>query len=162
MSALRQRGEDREARHQDPCLAGRRRSPAPPSPRKRGRQAASTTAPRRCCRSSCRRSNKLRSKASWQTCPGQQRASRLDDGHVRCEGMWRQNPVFVMVLGMCPTLAVTVSAVNALSHGAGHHLRAGVPPCCAGLAAAQAGAAGGAHRHLHRHHRHLRHRRRLR
>ena len=34
------------------------------------------------------------------------------------EGVWRQNPVFVMVLGMCPTLAVTVSAVNALSMGA--------------------------------------------
>ncbi|MDP1653942.1 MAG: electron transport complex subunit E [Rhodocyclaceae bacterium] len=33
------------------------------------------------------------------------------------EGVWRQNPVFVMVLGMCPMLAVTVSAVNALSMG---------------------------------------------
>lgn len=33
------------------------------------------------------------------------------------EGIWRQNPVFVMVLGMCPTLAVTVSAINALSMG---------------------------------------------
>ena len=33
------------------------------------------------------------------------------------EGVWRQNPVFVMILGMCPTLAVTVSAVNALSMG---------------------------------------------
>lgn len=33
------------------------------------------------------------------------------------EGIWRQNPVFVMVLGMCPALAVTVSAVNALSMG---------------------------------------------
>ncbi len=33
------------------------------------------------------------------------------------EGIWRQNPVFVMLLGMCPTLAVTVSAVNALSMG---------------------------------------------
>ena len=33
------------------------------------------------------------------------------------EGIWRQNPVFVMVLGMCPTLAVTVSGVNALSMG---------------------------------------------
>jgi electron transport complex protein RnfE len=33
------------------------------------------------------------------------------------EGVWRQNPVFVMVLGMCPTLAVTVSAMNALSMG---------------------------------------------
>ena len=34
------------------------------------------------------------------------------------EGVWRQNPVFVMVLGMCPTLAVTVSAINAISMGA--------------------------------------------
>jgi len=33
------------------------------------------------------------------------------------EGIWRQNPVFIMVLGMCPALAVTVSAVNALAMG---------------------------------------------
>ncbi len=33
------------------------------------------------------------------------------------EGVWRQNPLFVMVLGLCPALAVTVSAVNALSMG---------------------------------------------
>jgi electron transport complex protein RnfE len=33
------------------------------------------------------------------------------------EGIWRQNPVFVMVLGMCPVLAVTVSGLNALSMG---------------------------------------------
>jgi Na+-translocating ferredoxin:NAD+ oxidoreductase subunit E len=33
------------------------------------------------------------------------------------DGLWKQNPIFVMVLGMCPTLAVTVSAVNALSMG---------------------------------------------
>ncbi len=33
------------------------------------------------------------------------------------EGLWRQNPTFVMVLGMCPTLAVTVSGVNALAMG---------------------------------------------
>ncbi|MCW2316739.1 electron transport complex protein RnfE [Rhodoblastus acidophilus] len=33
------------------------------------------------------------------------------------EGLWKRNPVFVMVLGMCPTLAVTVSAVNSLSMG---------------------------------------------
>lgn len=32
-------------------------------------------------------------------------------------GIWRQNPVFVMVLGMSPALAVTVSAVNALAMG---------------------------------------------
>jgi electron transport complex protein RnfE len=33
------------------------------------------------------------------------------------EGVWKQNPTFVMILGMCPTLAVTVSAMNALSMG---------------------------------------------
>ena len=33
------------------------------------------------------------------------------------EGVWRQNPSFVMVLGLCPALAVTVSAINALSMG---------------------------------------------
>jgi len=33
------------------------------------------------------------------------------------EGIWKQNPVFVMVLGMCPTLAVSVSAMNAFSMG---------------------------------------------
>jgi electron transport complex protein RnfE len=33
------------------------------------------------------------------------------------EGIWRQNPLFVMVLGLCPSLAVTVSMVNALSMG---------------------------------------------
>ena len=30
-------------------------------------------------------------------------------------GIWRENPVFVMLLGMCPVLAVTNSAVNALA-----------------------------------------------
>jgi electron transport complex protein RnfE len=33
-------------------------------------------------------------------------------------GVWRENPVLVMLLGMCPTLAVTNSAVNALAMGA--------------------------------------------
>jgi electron transport complex protein RnfE len=33
------------------------------------------------------------------------------------EGIWKQNPVFVMALGMCPALAVTVSAFNALGMG---------------------------------------------
>jgi electron transport complex protein RnfE len=32
-------------------------------------------------------------------------------------GIWRENPVFVTLLGMCPTLAVTNSAINALSMG---------------------------------------------
>lgn len=33
------------------------------------------------------------------------------------KGLCRQNPVFVQVLGMCPVLAVTNSAVNALTMG---------------------------------------------
>jgi electron transport complex protein RnfE len=32
-------------------------------------------------------------------------------------GLWRQNPVFVSVLGMCPVLAVSNTAVNALTMG---------------------------------------------
>lgn len=31
------------------------------------------------------------------------------------KGLWRENPVFVMVLGMCPTLAVTTSAIYGFS-----------------------------------------------
>jgi len=33
------------------------------------------------------------------------------------KGLWRDNPVFVQVLGLCPMLAVTNSAVNALAMG---------------------------------------------
>ena len=33
------------------------------------------------------------------------------------EGLWKDNPVFVMLLGMCPVLAVTNSAINALAMG---------------------------------------------
>ena len=33
------------------------------------------------------------------------------------KGLWRENPVFVQVLGMCPMLAVTNSAVNGLAMG---------------------------------------------
>lgn len=36
---------------------------------------------------------------------------------VFTEGLWRENPVFVMLLGMCPTLAVSNTAINALSMG---------------------------------------------
>ncbi|NMA42700.1 MAG: electron transport complex subunit E [Oligosphaeraceae bacterium] len=32
-------------------------------------------------------------------------------------GLWQENPVFVLMLGMCPTLAVTSSAKNALGMG---------------------------------------------
>lgn len=33
------------------------------------------------------------------------------------KGIWEENPVFVMALGMCPVLAVTNSVVNALAIG---------------------------------------------
>jgi electron transport complex protein RnfE len=34
------------------------------------------------------------------------------------KGLWRENPVFVTLLGMCPVLAVTNSVINALAMGA--------------------------------------------
>lgn len=46
--------------------------------------------------------------------------TEFDPGRAYAEftkGIWRENPVFVQVLGMCPTLAVTNSAVNALAMG---------------------------------------------
>ena len=33
------------------------------------------------------------------------------------KGLWRENPVFVQLLGMCPVLAVTNTAINALAMG---------------------------------------------
>jgi len=33
------------------------------------------------------------------------------------QGIWRDNPVFVMLLGLCPVLAVTNTAMNALAMG---------------------------------------------
>jgi electron transport complex protein RnfE len=36
---------------------------------------------------------------------------------VFLKGLWRENPVFVMLLGMCPVLAVTNSVINALAMG---------------------------------------------
>lgn len=43
---------------------------------------------------------------------------RQDDAYQEfIKGLWRDNPVFVQVLGMCPMLAVTNSAVNALAMG---------------------------------------------
>lgn len=33
-------------------------------------------------------------------------------------GLWKENPTFVLVLGTCPTLAVTTAAINGLGMGA--------------------------------------------
>ena len=38
-------------------------------------------------------------------------------GEELAKGLWRENPVFVQVLGMCPALAVSNSAQNALAMG---------------------------------------------
>jgi electron transport complex protein RnfE len=33
------------------------------------------------------------------------------------KGFWRENPIFRLVLGMCPTLAVTTAAINGIGMG---------------------------------------------
>lgn len=48
-------------------------------------------------------------------------ATPKDPGQVYAEfvkGLWKENPVFIQVLGMCPALAVTNTAVNGLAMGA--------------------------------------------
>ncbi|GAB6041116.1 electron transport complex subunit RsxE [Endothiovibrio diazotrophicus] len=42
---------------------------------------------------------------------------QLDTYEELMKGLWRENPVFVQVLGMCPTLAVTNTALNSLVMG---------------------------------------------
>lgn len=44
-------------------------------------------------------------------------ASPSESMEAFVNGLWKQNPVFVQVLGMCPTLAVTNSARNAAAMG---------------------------------------------
>jgi len=39
------------------------------------------------------------------------------DMNTFLKGLWEENPVFVMLLGMCPTLAVTNTVVNCLAMG---------------------------------------------
>lgn len=46
-------------------------------------------------------------------------ATRKEDAYQELlKGLFRENPIFVQVLGMCPTLAVTISAINGLAMGA--------------------------------------------
>ena len=44
--------------------------------------------------------------------------TRRPAGPEFVKGLWRENPVFIAVLGLCPALAVTNSLVNALVMGA--------------------------------------------
>jgi electron transport complex protein RnfE len=46
--------------------------------------------------------------------PNQQETVTMD---TFLRGLWQENPVFVMLLGMCPVLAVSNSAINALAMG---------------------------------------------
>ncbi len=48
------------------------------------------------------------------TKPGQKSSQMMD---LLKRGVWKDNPVFVMVLGMCPVLAVSNSVINALAMG---------------------------------------------
>ncbi len=48
------------------------------------------------------------------TLPNQEESLSLD---TFLRGLWEENPVFVMLLGMCPVLAVTNSTLNALAMG---------------------------------------------
>lgn len=43
--------------------------------------------------------------------------SQDDNLFVVLNGIWKQNPVFVQILGMCPTMAITNSVQNALAMG---------------------------------------------
>lgn len=42
-----------------------------------------------------------------------------DDGYtsIAKQGLWKNNPILIQVLGLCPTLAVTTSAANAIGMG---------------------------------------------
>ena len=36
---------------------------------------------------------------------------------VLMNGLVKENPIFILILGMCPTLATTSSAINGMSMG---------------------------------------------
>lgn len=42
----------------------------------------------------------------------------MKNSQVFMEGVWKNNPTFVQVLGMCPSLAVTSSVMNAIGMSA--------------------------------------------
>lgn len=44
-------------------------------------------------------------------------ASNVDYKSIVVEGLWRNNPGLVQILGMCPTMAVTTSVTNAIGLG---------------------------------------------
>ncbi len=46
-----------------------------------------------------------------------QKSTEAGNLDVFVKGLWRENPVFVMLLGMCPVLAVTNTVINSLAIG---------------------------------------------
>ncbi|MFH1757594.1 MAG: Rnf-Nqr domain containing protein, partial [Pseudomonadota bacterium] len=38
-------------------------------------------------------------------------------GEIFIKGVWRENPTFRLVLGMCPSLAISTSVVNGFGMG---------------------------------------------
>ncbi len=53
--------------------------------------------------------------ASQGKCSEQRSGSSMSLSKEFTKGLWKENPVFVQVLGMCPTLAVTTCALNGFS-----------------------------------------------
>ena len=49
---------------------------------------------------------------------------------ILMNGLIKENPTFVLLLGMCPTLATTTSAINGFSHGIGNHGSIGLYQLC--------------------------------
>lgn len=49
--------------------------------------------------------------------PSLTKKTEIKSADTFIKGLWRENPVFVALLGMCPVLAVTNSVVNALAIG---------------------------------------------
>lgn len=47
----------------------------------------------------------------------QQKVSGNGFTEIAKQGLWKNNPILVQALGLCPTLAVTNSAANALGMG---------------------------------------------
>ena len=39
--------------------------------------------------------------------------------HEFTKGIFKENPIFIVLLGLCPTLAVSTQVVNAIGMGAG-------------------------------------------
>ena len=47
--------------------------------------------------------------------------SKQSNLKILLNGIIKENPVLVLILGTCPTLAVTSLAVNGLGHGPGRY-----------------------------------------